>query len=743
MKLLCYTFQAFVFLIFTVSFTFSQTDAWYRINPVPVESNMMDIQILPDNSTVIAGEKATIIISTDNGTTWEIIHCPAGISRHSNIAAIFFVDSYTGYLCGTKANDSYKSLILRTLDGGFSWFDVSPDLDFELWDICFLDSQNGYATGKDNVILKTDNAGLIWDTINPGYNTWYEGIQFVNDSVGFMSGYYDSVYFKTTDCGNVWEKVDIFPENKSFWVYNVYFLNADTGVLSGQTGSNPNYFDWIFKTVNGGITWYVVDSSLSLSSSREFCFINADTGFSLGDTYYANQIRRTIDGGENWQLYPDYVGSWFSKDIEVSNTGFGFSVGYSGQIYKTGNYGDSWEKAYTSLDSWSFIVSQIASDSVVYASTYTPMGGGFFKSMDCGLTWEKIMSEVRYIHFLSKDYGYLGESFDVYKTMDGGETYSWCGPFPYNSYYLNKVLFFQDTLIGFGGGTIDYCDTAVILKTTDGALSWTRSNINDPDVGYSILDLTFINETKGFAVGGDYNTNGVLLKTTDGGLNWEIQEEFPENGIFKIRFINDVTGFAVGRNIILKTVDGGNSWYEIPNIIQGEIIYRDICFPSDDIGYLTGTENQQSLFKSMDGGESWFPVDAPTTYDIFCLEFFNEDEGIVLGENATIFKTYTGGHVGLQDRKPGSEESILWRYHPNPFSSQIRFERQTTDEMCEVRIFNISGKLIRTFTLSHQKSFIWNGNDQVGSPCSQGVYFCIFETSNSIDACKVMKIKSP
>src|SRR5438552_6393544 len=54
--------------------------------------------------------------------------------------------------------------------------------------------------------------------------------------------------------------------------------------------------------------------------------------------------------------------------------------------------------------------------------------------------------------------------------------------------------------------------------------------------------------------------NGTLLKTIDGGALWIPKISGTNNNLCSVFFINANTGYAVGDYIILKTVNGGNSW---------------------------------------------------------------------------------------------------------------------------------------------------------------------------------------
>ena len=60
---------------------------------------------------------------------------------------------------GTAVGDFGK--ILRTTNGGTNWTQQSSGTPYNLYDVCFLDANNGTAVG-DGKILRTTNGGTNW-----------------------------------------------------------------------------------------------------------------------------------------------------------------------------------------------------------------------------------------------------------------------------------------------------------------------------------------------------------------------------------------------------------------------------------------------------------------------------------------------------------------------------------------------------------------------------------------------------
>ena len=49
--------------------------------------------------------------------------------------------------------------ILKTNNGGTTWYGQTSGVTYDLYAVCFTDSNNGYSVGLDGTILKTTNGG--------------------------------------------------------------------------------------------------------------------------------------------------------------------------------------------------------------------------------------------------------------------------------------------------------------------------------------------------------------------------------------------------------------------------------------------------------------------------------------------------------------------------------------------------------------------------------------------------------
>jgi photosystem II stability/assembly factor-like uncharacterized protein len=510
---------------------------WTRISPKPIESDLNEIVNIPGTNRMLAiGSGASILITDDLGANWQIHYKPGGISRGVTLNAVSFIDSNIGFIGGTK------STLLKTMDGGNSWQNILPSGTEELLDVYFHDELHGFIS-KEHVLLRTSDGGNTWDTSYSG-QVHPKDVHFVNDTVGFFGGRYGTYYFQTQNNGETWSQVEISPAIENFEINSILFITKEIGFIAGVV-SNPGSYDYfILKTTDGGITWSVVNTDYYIEVSRLY-FFNDEIGYAVGPRImYDNKILRTLDCGATWQECTMPYTYWILNDLCFSDEGIGFCVGAYGQVIKSNDWGENWERTnYAAVHAASINDAQIVDDSTVFIAV-TGYGGGvpegsLYKSTDGGNTWSGILNSGDFVSldFLSPEFGYaLGRSFfgeyEVSKTTDGGN--SWVS-FPIETNYNNpnNIHFINDS-VGFIG-----CEwEPVIYKSTDWGESWSinfSEYMNGP-----VSDIEFISDSVGFAVGPYFEDDRFLLRTTDQGETWSIDTLNFDFYPHRIHFLNSV-----------------------------------------------------------------------------------------------------------------------------------------------------------------------------------------------------------
>lgn len=215
-----------------------------------------------------------------------------------------------------------------------------------------------------------------------------------------------------------------------------------------------------------------------------------------------------------------------------------------------------------------------------------------------------------------------GSQGTVSYTDDGGQTWKNCNPQGFEKYDFRDVhVFDTNSVIIMSSGS-----PAVILKTSNKGKTWEKKYYNDsPDI---FLDsFEFLNDSTGILFGDPIDGEFVILKSIDAGETWyeinqnyipdalEGEAAFAASGTCVSGYKNLVwiaTGGKISR--ILKSDDSGDSWTasETPMIsgINTTGIYS-VHFLSDKDGYITGGDYTKVLSAdknfaiTKDGGDSW------------------------------------------------------------------------------------------------------------------------------------------
>ncbi len=204
------------------------------------------------NTIVMVGIWSTpahILRSTDGGTTWTYTDMSAYADA---LIDCWFKNADTVFVSGQGTNSiNNKGVILRSTDGGVTWQQVgqSPSANTYCWKLQFTSPSVGYSSceegGSASRILKTLDGGASWFPLTvTNLNIDMEGIGFVNDTTGWVGGWSVGMY-ETTNGGNSWSYLN-FGQNLNRFV----FLHPDLGYAAGMsiykfdglttTGLHPN-----------------------------------------------------------------------------------------------------------------------------------------------------------------------------------------------------------------------------------------------------------------------------------------------------------------------------------------------------------------------------------------------------------------------------------------------------------------------------------------------------------------------
>ncbi|HQV01155.1 MAG TPA: YCF48-related protein, partial [Bacteroidia bacterium] len=256
-------------------------------------------------------------------------------------------------------------------------------------------------------------------------------------------------------------------------------------------------------------------------------------------------------------------------------------------------------------------------------------GGILKKTTDGGSTWSSYPlpsynNPVLDIIFSDSLNGFFITTYDFYRTIDGGITWSKVGQ------ELNKVSYLsKDTLVAVGDD--------VFRKSFDGGYTWTETH---PFNRIHMYDMDFVDKDTGYASG----YFGAIFKTINGGNNWTKQTTNSSALFSGIHFFNYNKGIAVGSNYsIARTSNGGLNWV-VDSFANGSLYgYYDVFFVNDSLGYICGSQGK--IARSTNGGTSFTTLTTGTTKYLLNILFLNPAKGFAVGESGTLLQTLDSGNT--------------------------------------------------------------------------------------------------
>lgn len=631
-----------------------------------------------DKNTLFAvgGEwdQGMILKSIDGGHFWVELSAPPA---YNFINKVFFLNSDTGFIVGGRI----ENLIMKTLDGGYSWSPYFFGYYNALNSVCFANDRVGFAVGPD-VFMKTTDCGANWLQLTMPHHH-FSDITFMDSLTGFAVGYgmyltdESGKMMKTTDGGLTWSEVNL---NFNFKLTSV--------TTSGNTIYVTSSHGMVLVSHNKFDTWEIMQTG-TLADLNHIAFRDAKHGIVVGSK---GTILTTENGGINWtKEYADYNSPQYAQpeytdgegsftDIVFIDDSIGMAAGVplgdgtldSGsfvlQIPLPENLSFQWlptdyltnphipNPLVSAVQTTEYSVSVSGSDQLiasdqltvnirnpyVWAGQDTILASSkpyeMFGIAETGC-WQtknrEIFGKFDQVQFFTPDTGIAIYQGDLVKTTDAGNTFVNLAT---HHHLMFTSFHFLDHRRGFAAGA-----AGLIMKTTDAGLSWTDISIETDEHFESIY---FVDTLTGYCCG----TDGTIVKTSDGGTSWSTYILPESETLSKIYFVSPERGFVVGNifnHSYAFTTNGGLSW-EKSEYVLNSYIYNDICFVDDSVGFILGTMLGPLIVQSTtDGGRTWqkklfvrYDIGSTTYKTIFFTDRYNGYIGDYAGE---IIRTWDGG----------------------------------------------------------------------------------------------------
>lgn len=208
------------------------------------------------------------------------------------------------------------------------------------------------------------------------------------------------------------------------------------------------------------------------------------------------------------------------------------------------------------------------------------------------------------LHLTDSNHGWMGTGWsgEIYRTVDGGQTWELGGWDLAWGMDTIEGLFFADSLYGWVCGQSDS-----VFHTADGGLTWTAQ-----EAGASGFNAIHFTDTDYGALVGSDN----VQRTSNGGQTWYTQETGYNGMLNDVQFVDVSTAWAGGWNGTLVSTQDGITWEEVG--VTG-YDYRDIHFFNSSQGYLATTG--YGMYWTEDGGATLTEMDQGLDFLIrdFCF----------------------------------------------------------------------------------------------------------------------------
>ena len=293
-------------------------------------------------------------------------------------------------------------LALGVSISGYRWISIGPEGRFVYALAINPQTPETLYAGTDGGVFKSTNGGTSWTAMNTGLpfsknvyalainpqtpDTIYAGI--ANYSEG-----YDGV-FKSTNGGTNWTAIN---NGLTYTYIRALAINPQTPETLYAGGGyyyKFGYYDYAYKSINGGTNW----TDISFSRAVISLAINPQAP----DTLYAGTfsgVFKSINGGTNWTAintgFPYTYNNTFVYALAINpqtpETIYAgieaYGEGYG--VFKSINGGTNWTGINTGLTNTYVHALAInpQTPETIYAGTY---GGGMFKSINGGTNWTAI-----------------------------------------------------------------------------------------------------------------------------------------------------------------------------------------------------------------------------------------------------------------------------------------------------------------------------------------------------------------
>ncbi|MBW2522891.1 MAG: hypothetical protein JRI23_01885 [Deltaproteobacteria bacterium] len=287
-------------------------------------------------------------IRTVDGVSWSPFTLPMGTGPLDLylFLEIAFADAQVGWMGGVHlAALNQENVLFRTDNGGSTWTEaLKPAAMIE--QIHTLSTGEMFGVGGSALVRSTDGITAVESVVSVPAGLGLRGIYMLNRDCGYAvassdpdSGGSQSVVLWTGDGGDTWEERG---QDGSLRLDRIWFVSADLGWAAGTSAAGAGI---VARSTDGGRAWTAATlpdhppalggQTAPVTECGDVRFFDDQRGVALclcctgecdsDSPSYMTVFARTEDGGQSWQMDPDY-------ELVMSAPPFGDMMKFSGMF---------------------------------------------------------------------------------------------------------------------------------------------------------------------------------------------------------------------------------------------------------------------------------------------------------------------------------------------------------------------------------------------------------------------------
>lgn len=496
------------------------------------------------NGRIFAGLQQGLMISSDNGSTWnntQVQHSGFGLA--ANASGHIYIGGW--------------GEMSRSTDDGATWNSVGMGITSPYIDELLITNTGTILAGlypnagvnNGGLYRSTDN-GTTWQLADARFGG--SGVEaIVQRGTTIYASSNQNGVARSTDDGATWT----FPSStlNATNIVSLLFLDDRNAIAGNGVGH-------LLRSSDAGEMWTIAFSLPGQPSI--FSLDRLNSGTLLAGTNFGG-IYRSTDNGSTWTLSSDGLTSIEPASMAINSKGevhASFSIsGNQGAIQKTSDQGQSWTEIQNPPSGASLLA--FGPSDELYVMSYA---GGPFYTVDNGATWTSDSVGAPRIYYSAfavsrqRDIAVGGYSGELYLRR-AGET-QWLN-------LTGKAGSSQIFSLSFIGSTLFVCTgNNGLHRTKDKGVTFEKLTN-----GMNELSVTLIKENPGDGL--YIGTFGSVFRSTDSGDSWSRLPNPPSGLISGIAFPNSKSIFvAVQYRSISYMHTGGTTWETIndglPNLIM-------------------------------------------------------------------------------------------------------------------------------------------------------------------------------